>query len=198
MDGSRQDLVDASLRRFAAAGRNAVGPRDLVKRLGLSPGLVFRHFKNRDELFAAVLDRMQGELFAHIESSCPVVVGESGLSMLVRLAEAYARFLRDRPTAYFEVLREATHTAGASEAESETGRELKRIEARIVKQFDVLLLLGRLDGSVRQDAAEDMARRIVNVVFGTVRLGLDIPRSRTLRAMLTTLVAASGASTQAA
>ena len=202
MDGSRQALVEVSLRRFAVAGREAVGPRDLVKRLGLSPATVFKHFKNRDELFAAVIGRVQAELFAHIEATCPVVPGESGLSMLVRLAEAYGRFLKDGPGPYFEVLREAVHSGGTPSSGGETERELARIGARIVKQFEVLLLLGRLDGSVRPerfpDGVDDMARRVVNVVFGTVRLGLALPRTRNLSLMLTALAAAPDGSIRAA
>jgi AcrR family transcriptional regulator len=186
MDASRQALVDAAVRRFAEAGRDGVGPRDLVRRLGLPPEAVFKHFRTRDALFAAVLGQVQQELFAHIETHCPVVPGESGLSMIQRLADAYCSFLEARPEPYLEILRGPMDALGAA---TESGLELTRIVARIAKQFEVLLLLGRLDGSVHDQTAEDTARRIVNVVIGTVRLRLTRPmaRARNLRLMLMSL-----------
>lgn len=193
MDVSRQVLVDAAVRRFDAAGCQGVGTGDLVRRLGVSPGSVYRHFKNRDALLAAVLARVQAELFVHIENSCPVVPGERGLSMILRLAEAYSRFLESRPPAYTGIF--SPPTRGRSLVGGEAGRELARLAARVVKQFEVLLLLGRLDGSVRPEADGDTARRIVCVLVGTVRLRLTHVRARTrnLRAMLTALVAARAA-----
>ena len=197
MDVSRQVLVDAAVRRFDALGCEGVATSDLVRRLGVSPGSVFRHFKDRDALLAAVLARVQAELFAHIEASCPVVPGERGLSMILRLAEAYSRFLEARPPAYSDIF--SLPARGRSLAGGEAGRELGRLAARVAKQFEVLLLLGRLDGSVRPEADGDTARRIVCVLVGTVRLRLTHVRARTrnLRAMLTALAGARVA-TQAA
>ncbi|WP_043635909.1 TetR/AcrR family transcriptional regulator [Desulfovibrio sp. TomC] len=190
MDVSRQVLVDTALRRFDAVGCDGVGTGDLVRRLGVSPGSVYRHFKNRDELLAAVLARVQAELFAHIEASCPVVPGERGLSMILRLAEAYSRFLESRPPAYSDIF--SPPARAGSLARGEAGRELGRLAARVAKQFEVLLLLGRLDGSVRPEADGDTARRIVCVLVGTVRLRLTHVRARTrnLRAMLNALAGA--------
>jgi AcrR family transcriptional regulator len=187
MDVSRQALVDAAERRFAEVGREGVGPRDLVKRLGLPPEAVFRHFKNRDALFAAVLGQVQRDLFAFIETHCPVVAGESALSMILRLAEAYSRFLEERPEPFLELLR---GPADPAETTTESDLELARLTGRIAKQFEVLLLLGRLDGSVGAEAAGDTARRVLNVVVGTVRLNLTRPtaRARNLCVMLTALV----------
>jgi len=187
MDASRQALVEAAARRFAEAGRDGVGPGDLVKRLGLPPEAVFKHFQTRDALFAAVLGLVQGELFAHIEAQCPVIPGESGLSMVLRLAEAYCRFLEDRPRPYLEILRARAEAPEGPWAESD--RELARLAARVAKQFEVLLLLGRIDASVRDEADGETARRILHVLVGTVRLGLTSRQARVhnLRGMLTAL-----------
>jgi len=198
MDASRQVLVDAAVGRFAEAGPGGVGPKDLVKRLGVPPEAVFRHFKNRDGLFTAVLGQVQRELFAHIEASCPVVPGESSLSMILRLAEAYSRFLEERPAAYLDILRPGQRLL--AETATESGLELARLTARIAKQFEVLLLLGRLDGSVREEAAVDTAWRILSVVVGTVRLSLTLPKARAtnLHIMLTALVGGRTAAARAA
>jgi AcrR family transcriptional regulator len=197
MDASRQALVDAAVQRFAEVGRDGVGPRDLMRRLGLPPEAVFKHFKNRDAVFAAVAEQVQRELFTYIETHCPVVPGESGLSMILRLAEVYSRFLEERPAPFLDILR---GQPGPTAETSASAQELSRIAARIAKQFEVLLLLGGLDGSVRDVAARDTACRIVNVVLGTVRLGLTRPaaRERNLRVMLIALVGGQPSSERAA
>ena len=190
MDISRQALVDTAVGVFGEAGWDGIGPQTLVRRLGVAPGAVYRHFKSRDTLMAAVLSRVQEELFVHIEASCPVVPGESGLGMLLRLGEAYCRFWETRPRAYLDILRPPTATL--LPAQGESARELGRVTARVIKQFEVLLLLGRLDGSVRTEATAETARRIVSVLVGTVHLHLTPSRTRAknLTAMLTALVGA--------
>ena len=190
MDVSRQALVAAAVGIFAETGWDAVAPQALVQRLGVAPGTVYRHFKSRDALLAAVLSRAQEELFIHIEASCPVVAGESGLDMLLRLGEAYCRFLEARPRAYLDMLRPPP--AALLLADGESARELGRLRARVTKQFEVLLLLGRLDGSARADATVETARRIVSVLLGTVRLRLTHVRARAknLKAMLISLAGA--------
>lgn len=197
MSASRQAVVEAAAGLFASLGREGVGPRDLVRRLGFSPETVYRHFKNRDELFAAVLSRLQGELFAHLEASCPEAAGETGLAMLLELAEAYCRFLEERPVAYGDIVSAAGRVRNQPAGES--ARELDRLYARIVRQFEVLLHLGRLDGSVGDDAPET-ARRVVSVVVGLTRLSLVAPnvRAANLRGMLTSLVGAGAARIRAA
>lgn len=188
MDVSRQGLVDAAVGLFAETGFEGVGPPALMRRLGVAPEAVYRHFKSRDALLAAVLSRVEAELFAHIETSCPVVVGESGLDMILRLGEAYCRFWESRPLVYLDMLRPSA--ANVPLVGEESLRELERLLARVAKQFEVLMLLGGLDGSVRAEATVETARRIVSVLVGTVRLRLTNPRTRTrnLKAMLTTLV----------
>lgn len=188
MDVPRQVLVDAAVGLFAEMGWEGVGPQALVRRLGVAPGAIYRHFKGRDALLAAVLSRVEAELFAHIETSCPVVVGESGLDMILRLGEAYCRFWESRPLVYLDMLRPSA--ANMPLVGEESLRELERLLARVAKQFEVLMLLGGLDGSVRAEATVETARRIVSVLVGTVRLRLTNPRTRTrnLKAMLTTLV----------
>jgi AcrR family transcriptional regulator len=187
MDAWRQRMIASAEEGFAARGRAGLGLHDLAKRLGLPPRAVFKEFKNRDELGVAVLGRVQEALFAHIESACARATDETGLAMALRLAEAYCRFLEESPEPYLGVVRgDDALLAGLGPKSQEEGR---RLQARMVKQFETLLGLGRFDGSVRPDVAENGARRLVTVLVGLVRLRLTRPetRARNLRAMLTTL-----------
>jgi len=180
-------MIETAEKWFGACGGKGLGLNDLARRLGLSPGAVFREFKTRDELFVAVLGRVQEGLFAHIEASCAAADGESGLAMAVRLAEAYCRFLEQSPDSYLGLMRgEADPLSGLG---PQSRSELRRIKGRIIKQFETLLRLGCCDGSVRAKAVEEVADRYVNVLVGLVRLRLTPPetRARNLRLMLEAL-----------
>jgi AcrR family transcriptional regulator len=185
-------MIETAEERFAARGGAGLGLNDLAKRLGLPPRAVFREFKSRDELFVAVLGRVQETLFAHIEAHCSVAPGETGLAMALRLAEAYCRFLEESPEPYLGLMRGDDDPLSGLGPKSR--EELARIHSRIVKQFEMLLGIGRCDGSVRPDAAEDAARRFVNVLVGLVRLRLTRPEARAhnLRIMLTSLAGLAG------
>lgn len=187
MDAWRRRMIETAREGFAARGRAGLGLNELAKRLGVPPRTVFREFKTRDELFVAVLGRVQEALFAHIEAQCATAPGESGLAMALRLAEAYCGFLEESPEPYLGVVRGDDELLGWLGPKSR--EEIRRLQARMIKQFETLLGLGRCDGSVRPDVAVGAARRLVTVVVGLVRLRLTRPeaRARNLRAMLTTL-----------
>ena len=92
MDISRQALVDTAVGMFGEAGWDGIGPQTLVRRLGVAPGAVYRHFKSRDALLAAVLSRVQEELFVHF--------------LVPLLAEVRGRDDEDAPPPFRPLLRD--------------------------------------------------------------------------------------------
>jgi len=57
--GTRDRILDAALRRFARQGFDATTVTDLEADAGLTPGSgsFYRHFRTKDEVFAAVIER---------------------------------------------------------------------------------------------------------------------------------------------
>jgi AcrR family transcriptional regulator len=53
----RDRILAATLREFAARGFHRASMRDVAKRLRVSVGTLYVHFKNKDELFQGLLDR---------------------------------------------------------------------------------------------------------------------------------------------
>ena len=175
MDASRRKMIETAEERFASRGREGLKLSDLARRLGLPPRAVFKEFKTRDELFVAVLGKVQEGLFAHLEAQCATASGESGLDMALSLAEAYCRFLETRSESYLALMRDEDGLlAGLGPL---ARAEVRRLRARMVEQFETLLRLGHWDGSVRTDMAADAARRCVHVLVGLVRLRLTRPEA---------------------
>ncbi len=63
----RDQILDAATARFAANGFQATGMADVIAASGLSAGAVYRYFRSKDELIAAIVERVVGEAAARFE-----------------------------------------------------------------------------------------------------------------------------------
>jgi AcrR family transcriptional regulator len=66
-EATRKKLEHAALALFMKRGFNAVGLRDLAADAGVSLGAVYNHYASKDELFAAILDRLYAEFASATE-----------------------------------------------------------------------------------------------------------------------------------
>ncbi|MFD6529383.1 TetR/AcrR family transcriptional regulator [Streptomyces sp. NPDC060184] len=57
LDARRQQIIDASRARFAAHGFARTSMTDLVEASGLSIGAIYRYFKGKDEIVAAICEQ---------------------------------------------------------------------------------------------------------------------------------------------
>ncbi|MEO8700278.1 MAG: TetR/AcrR family transcriptional regulator [Kofleriaceae bacterium] len=65
----REALVKATLRAIAEDGPEGFTLRDVARRAGVSPAAPYRHFRDKDELFAAVAAECAERLVAVIEAA---------------------------------------------------------------------------------------------------------------------------------
>lgn len=63
----REQILDAALTRFAENGFQATGMADIIAASGLSAGAVYRYFASKDELIAAIVDRVLSQTVARFE-----------------------------------------------------------------------------------------------------------------------------------
>ena len=61
---NRAALLKAARSVFAEIGYNAAGVRDIVRRTDLASGTFYNYFKDKEEIFSAVIAEMSGELLA--------------------------------------------------------------------------------------------------------------------------------------
>jgi len=54
---SKQQILDAALRRFSHKGYGATSVRDIAEEAGLSKGNVYHHFPDKEAIFRALIDR---------------------------------------------------------------------------------------------------------------------------------------------
>ena len=88
-DDRREAIIDAASRVFAEKGFSDASNREIAREAGISPGLIYWYFENKDELFKAVVRR----LFPLYGMELPAVdVREMPLEDLLRMIGGY--FLR--------------------------------------------------------------------------------------------------------
>jgi AcrR family transcriptional regulator len=65
----REQIAEAALGLIASQGLRRLSIAAVARRVGLVPSGIYRHFKNKDELLDAVLDRVEQRLMANVKAS---------------------------------------------------------------------------------------------------------------------------------
>lgn len=66
---TRRALLDAARSVFAESGYHGAAAEEIVRRAGLTRGALYHHFKDKKDLFRAVIDEMQGEIDERVEQT---------------------------------------------------------------------------------------------------------------------------------
>lgn len=93
----RHALVEAALEVLAEGGTEALGLRELARRVGVSASAPYRHFRDRQALIQAVAAAGFEEFLAAIEAAKAGVAPEDQLEAM---AEAYVQFALRYPRLY--------------------------------------------------------------------------------------------------
>jgi AcrR family transcriptional regulator len=176
-------ILDAAQEAFSEAGPYL--PLDAIAaRAGVSPATLFRHFANRDELVAAVVERRFADEVEPVVAEA--LAGDDAWSGLVAVFAATLNVGTNRPAWRETVLlaKESGLVGVMTERFSRpVGRLLERAQA---------------DGVVRPDVGPDDLRPIVRMLRGVMTAEVDVPRDAWLRylsLLLLTPAPATGTST---
>jgi TetR/AcrR family transcriptional regulator len=163
-EASRRRILDAAERLFARHGFEGASLAEIGEAAGVSRGTPSYFFGSKEELYAAVLERLHADRTARLEPAFrPLVEWAEAKSpsrplrtVLNRGVGDYLDFLRDRPTYVDIIEREAL--AG--------GERLARIEARSTVMEDAF-------GALRRRARAHGLRRfeVTDAIFCLVGLG---------------------------
>ena len=94
----RQAILDAAADTFSRDGYDSVSLRAVAEAVGLSHGAIYGYFKDKDELFAALVQQSFDQLAAALRS----LPGRRGdpVSFLKRAGRKYVEFGLKNPGAY--------------------------------------------------------------------------------------------------
>lgn len=92
-DDRRQQILDAALQVFGTKGYRGATNREIAELVGVAPGLIYWYFKNKEDLFYAVLDAFAP--FGRVHIPWANVVDAPPAEVLTQLLQHFARVLED-------------------------------------------------------------------------------------------------------
>ncbi|GAA1462030.1 TetR/AcrR family transcriptional regulator [Williamsia maris] len=136
----REVLIEGGLSATRLGGPAALSIRDATRRAGVSPNAAYRHFRSRDDLLVAVIDRIQTLMATEMETTPDDV---DAVDALRAVGLGYIRFALAEP-GWFGV---AFTTVGSGDA-----TPLPAPLARLVAALDGLVSAGVLSADDRAGA----------------------------------------------
>ena len=77
-NGTHGRILEASLLLFNEQGERAISTNHIAAHLGISPGNLYYHFANKDEIIFCLFSRYREELLGYLENTAlPETVGET-------------------------------------------------------------------------------------------------------------------------
>ena len=59
MNGTKESILLTALHLFAKNGFDAVSVSDISDKLGITKGALYKHYKNKKDIFSSILSRME-------------------------------------------------------------------------------------------------------------------------------------------
>jgi len=156
----REQIAEAALAMIASQGLRRLSIAGIARRVGLVPSGIYRHFKNKDELLDAVLDRVEQRLLANVKASRDEHA--DALDALKDVLMRHIRFLREGKVISVPrmILSEDAHGDNP---------DRKRRALRVLKQYagqvGEIVRLGQSQGCIRPDLD---VQTVTMMLFGIV------------------------------
>ena len=156
----REQIAEAVLGLVAAHGVNRLSMAAVARHVGLVPSGIYRHFKNKDEMILAALDRIEARLQANVRAAA-----EETADPLEQLQGLLMRHVR--------VIREGRAVPRIIFSDDGHSRHPAR-KARVKEILDAYL--GRISELIRQGQEEGKIRADVDPPTAALMLlGIVVP-----------------------
>jgi AcrR family transcriptional regulator len=93
----RQNIIDAALKVFVEEGYEKTSLRNIAESIEYSPGTIYLHFKDKDELLFAVHEVAFGKFF---DAMSPLLLIAEPRERLLKMGEIYIAFAYENPELY--------------------------------------------------------------------------------------------------
>ena len=109
---SRDEILKAAMELFANRGFHETSMSEVAREARVSKALIFWHFKTKEELFVAVLNRLLEPYFIDFAEEASM----DERVQIEKLVEAYLRFVRDNASSVRFFLAQMLHDQRLSES----------------------------------------------------------------------------------
>jgi len=161
---SREGILDAAIKLYLSGGLKALSMRRIARELRLTPMALYRHFRNKDAVLIALVDR-GFTLFG--EYQLRALAGKTASERLLLAGQAFLDFTLENPQ-FFKVIFMAPDIFAEVELPTE-------IDARARQTYQFLIDRvneGMREGFLKSGDAEGMAKSIWAMSHGLASLYL--------------------------
>jgi AcrR family transcriptional regulator len=156
----QEQIVEAALSLVANQGLRRLSMGAVARRVGLVPSGIYRHFKSKDELLAAMLDRVEGRLLANVQEA--LEESDDVFDRLKGILMRHIRYLREGKV--ISVPRMIFSEDTRSDNLHRKQRVLQ-VLSRYVGKIVEILEQGQADGRIRRDVdTQTMAMMLMGIV----------------------------------
>ena len=156
----REQIAEAALSLVASQGLRRLSVAAVARRVGLVPSGIYRHFKNKDEILDAVLDRVEERLLANVEASRQAHA--DALGCLKDVLMRHIRFLREGKVISIPRMIFSEDAHGDN---PDRKRRVLHVFRQYTGQVAELVRLGQSQGSIREDLD---AQTVAMMFFGII------------------------------
>lgn len=154
----REQIAEAAMNLIAAQGLRRMSIAAVARRVGLVPSGIYRHFKNKDEIIHAVLDRVSERLTENIEAA--LLGSDEPIEQLKDVMMRHIRFIREG--------RAIPRMVFADDAQTDNTRmkqHVVKVFSGYIGQVAEIVARGQSLGRIRSDVPP---QTIAMMLFGIV------------------------------
>lgn len=147
--GQKRALLDMAEEMFAAKGYDGVSLRGLADAAGVTPAMIHYYFKNKDGLYAAMLEDVTGRILSQIEAAATEGASEDPFKTIMNIASAT---VMAEPWAVTLILRDVLLQPGPMRDQF-----IETYANKILPLIGLILADGKDKGEIRRDLDEKFA-----------------------------------------
>jgi AcrR family transcriptional regulator len=140
----REQIVEAALNLVADQGLRRLSVAAVARRVGLVPSGLYRHFKSKDEILAAVLDRIEERLLANVDAARQE--HSDPMDCLKDVLMRHIRFIREGRAIPRMIFSDDVHAGNPQRRQ-----RVLQIFSRYTGQVGEIVRRGQSQGCIRDD-----------------------------------------------
>jgi TetR/AcrR family transcriptional regulator, transcriptional repressor of aconitase len=138
LDARRRQILEGARRCFVRNGFHASSMQHVLAEVGLSPGAVYRYFRGKDEIVAAIATQAIGQVLEAVSTAAAADPPPPIEDVIAGAAEALLRLDEEHGNARLalQVWGEATRSPVIAEAFTEAYREIREQYAALLRAYE--------------------------------------------------------------
>ena len=166
----KEAILQAATSLFARKGFKDAGMSEISRMTGAAEGTIFYHFKNKEDLFLSILERLKEDIVREFEHYLKEAEFGTGLEMLEGVVTFYLSLAGKMDDRFLLLHRHEAYELARENATCKA--HLEAIYECLIDVYERAITRGQEDGSVDRDGvpARKSAMIIFSMVDGLVRL----------------------------